>query len=43
MQKALIDVTPLITHTLALDQAQAAFDLANDRHQTMKAQIAFSA
>lgn len=43
MQKGLIDVKPLITHTVALDQAEMAFRLASDRSQAMKAQIVFSA
>ncbi len=42
MQKRLIDVTPLITHTVPLDQAESAFALASDRSRAMKAQIAFS-
>ena len=42
MQKGLIDVKPLITHTLPLARAIEAFTLANDRTQAMKAQIAFS-
>ncbi len=42
MQKGLIDVKPLITHTVALDQAETAFRLASDRSQAMKAQIVFS-
>ncbi|MCW1920719.1 L-idonate 5-dehydrogenase [Rhodobacter sp. KR11] len=42
MQKRLIDVRPLITHTVALDQAESAFRLASDRAQAMKAQIVFS-
>lgn len=42
MQKGLIDVKPLITHTLPLDRAEDAFQLASDRSQAMKAQIAFS-
>lgn len=42
MQKSLIDVKPLITQTLALDEAVAAFELAADRTQAMKAQIAFT-
>lgn len=41
MQKGLIDVTPLITHTMPLAEAEAAFKIANDRSQAMKAQIAF--
>ena len=42
MQAGLIDVTPLITHTVALDKAETAFRLASDRAQAMKAQIVFS-
>lgn len=42
MQKGLIDVSPLITHTLPLDQAEEAFRIASDRNQAMKTQIAFS-
>lgn len=41
MQKGLIDVKPLITQTLPLEDAIAAFDLASDRTKAMKAQIAF--
>ncbi|BCG85411.1 L-idonate 5-dehydrogenase [Mesorhizobium sp. 113-3-9] len=41
MRKGLIDVKPLITHTVALDEALSGFDLANDRSQAMKVQIAF--
>jgi L-idonate 5-dehydrogenase len=43
MQRGLIDVKPLITHTLALAEAETAFRLASDRSQAMKAQIVFSA
>jgi L-idonate 5-dehydrogenase len=39
MQGGLIDVKPLITHTLPIEQAQAAFYLASDRTQAMKVQI----
>ncbi|MBL4726222.1 MAG: L-idonate 5-dehydrogenase [Rhizobiaceae bacterium] len=42
MQKGLIDVKPLITHTMALEDALAAFEIANDRSQAIKAQISFS-
>ncbi len=42
LQKRLVDVKPLITHTLPLDHAESAFRLASDRTQTMKAQIVFS-
>ncbi len=41
MQRGLIDVAPLITHTVPFANALAAFELAADRSQTMKAQIAF--
>lgn len=41
MQKGLIDVKPLITHTLPLSEAKAAFTLASDRTQAMKMQIVF--
>ena len=41
MRQRLIDVTPLITHAVPLAEALTAFELANDRAQTMKAQIAF--
>lgn len=42
MQRGLIDVKPLITQTVGLDQAESAFKLASDRSQAMKAQIVFS-
>jgi L-idonate 5-dehydrogenase len=42
MQKGLIDVTPLITHTIPLDRAEEAFQLASDRSRAMKAQITFA-
>ena len=42
MRKGLIDVKPLITHTLGIDEAVAAFEIAGDRSQAMKAQIAFT-
>lgn len=41
MQNGSVDVKPLISHTVPLDQAQAGFDLAGDRTQAMKAQITF--
>lgn len=43
MRKGLIDVKPLITHTVPLDEAVAGFDLASDRRRAMKTQIAFQA
>ncbi|WP_296432085.1 L-idonate 5-dehydrogenase [Yoonia sp.] len=42
MQKGLIDVTPLITHKFGLDDAIDAFEMAKDRGQAMKVQIAFT-
>lgn len=42
MQKGLIDVMPLATHTFALDDVADAFEMANDRTQAMKVQIAFA-
>jgi L-idonate 5-dehydrogenase len=42
MRKRLIDVKPLITHTVRLDDARSAFKLASDRSQAMKAQIVFA-
>ena len=42
MSKGLIDVKPLITHTIDFDDAIKAFEMAGDRSQVMKAQIAFS-
>ena len=42
MQGGLIDVKPLITHTLPLADALKAFEIASDKGQSMKTQIAFS-
>lgn len=41
MQSGLVDVKPVITHTIPLDDAELAFRIANDRSQSMKTQIAF--
>lgn len=41
MQAGLIDVKPLITHTMPLAEAESAFVTASDRTKAMKAQIAF--
>ncbi|MGC1261204.1 MAG: L-idonate 5-dehydrogenase [Jannaschia helgolandensis] len=41
MRKGLIDVSPLITHTLVIDAAVQAFEFASDRSQAIKAQIDF--
>ncbi len=41
MQRNLIDVKPLITHTVGLDDSESGFQLASDRSQSVKVQIAF--
>jgi len=41
MQKGLVDVKPLISHSLSVDDAEQAFMTANDRNQAMKTQIRF--
>ncbi len=41
MQAGRIEVAPLVTQTLPLADAVAAFDLASDRTQAVKVQIAF--
>lgn len=41
MRAGLVDVKPLISHTLPLHEAEQAFRIAADRDQAMKAQIAF--
>ena len=43
MQKRLIDVRPLHTHTFALDEAVTALETAGDRTQAMKVQLDFAA
>ena len=42
MQNGMIDAKPLISHTVSMDEAVKGFELANDRSQSMKTQIAFS-
>lgn len=42
MREGLIDVKPLITHTMPLDDVLAAFQTAEDRSRAMKTQITFS-
>lgn len=43
MQKKLIDVVPLITHTIPFNDAQKGFEIAIDNHtNSMKVQIAFN-
>ena len=41
MLGGLVDLKPLVTHTLPLEKAEEAFMIANDRSQAMKAQIDF--
>ena len=41
MAKGLVDVKPLVTHTVALDDSIAAFEVASNRDVAMKAQIQF--
>lgn len=41
MRQGLIDVSPLITHSLPLDEAPAAFALASDRSKAIKVQLTF--
>lgn len=41
MQSGLVDVKPLISGTFPLEDAEQAFQIANDRTESMKAQIAF--
>lgn len=41
MRDGLIDVKPLITHTYPIEDAVAAFEIANDRAQAIKVQISF--
>ncbi|MEZ5480170.1 MAG: L-idonate 5-dehydrogenase [Thiolinea sp.] len=43
MQSGLVDVKPLISHTLPFAEAEQAFQIASDRSQAMKTQIAFAA
>ncbi|MDX1779941.1 MAG: L-idonate 5-dehydrogenase [Thalassovita sp.] len=42
MQKGLIDVTPLLTHTFPISEHEAAFAMASDKGQSMKVQFDFS-
>ena len=41
MSSGLVEVKPLITHTVNLSDAESAFIIANDRSKAMKAQINF--
>jgi L-idonate 5-dehydrogenase len=38
-----VDLKPLITNSLPMDQAAEAFTIANDRNVAMKTQIVFAA
>ncbi|MEM8650148.1 MAG: L-idonate 5-dehydrogenase [Pseudomonadota bacterium] len=42
MQRGVIDVKPLISHTVSLEDAERGFELAMDRSSAMKTQIAFA-
>ena len=42
MQSGAIDVSPLISHAVELENAEEAFLIANDRSKAMKAQISFN-
>lgn len=42
MQAGRINVEPLISHTMPIDQAVAAFELAGDRSRAMKVQLSFA-
>ena len=42
MLSGLVDVKPLITHTVDLADAESAFLIANDRSKAMKTQISFN-
>ena len=41
MRAGRLDVTPLITHNMGMDDAQAAFELASDRSQSVKVHVTF--
>ncbi len=43
MQQGLVDLKPLVTHSIPLERAEEAFHIANDRNLAMKAQIDFDA
>ena len=42
MQHGRLDVKPLITHSFSISEAISAFEMAADRRQAIKAQIAFA-
>jgi L-idonate 5-dehydrogenase len=41
MGEGLVDVKPVLTHTIPFEQAVEAFETANDRRVAMKVQLAF--
>ncbi len=41
MQAGRLDVKPLVTHSIAMNDAVAAFELASDRQQAIKVQLSF--
>ncbi len=41
MQSGLVDLKPLISHSLPMNEAVQAFEIASDRSQAMKTQITF--
>ncbi|MGB0846483.1 MAG: L-idonate 5-dehydrogenase [Thiolinea sp.] len=43
MQSGLVDLKPFISHTLPMEKAVEAFEIASDRAVAMKTQIAFAA
>ena len=43
MQGGLLDLKPLVTHTIPIDRAEEAFLIASDRSRAMKVQIDFGA
>lgn len=42
MQKGMIDVRPLISHTMPISQSVDAFEIASDRKKSMKVHLQFS-
>jgi len=42
MRKGRLDVKPVVTHSMPLDNLNAAFDLASDRSQAVKVQLNFA-
>jgi len=42
MNRGILDVKPLISHSLPYTEFAQAFELAADRHQSMKVQLTFA-